>query len=94
MFDLDAQMSLTQAIGLNEDKGTLYPAFGGWYEKSVKDRRTIFNAIDQYTKPGVHFDFPIAYDFIYQISNGAHRRRSHLTSIGLGRIFSEAHARN
>jgi chromosome partitioning protein len=72
MFDLDAQMSLTQAIGLNEDKGTLYPAFGSWYEKSLKDRRTIFDAIDQYTKPGVHFDFPIGYDFIYQISNTLH----------------------
>jgi cellulose biosynthesis protein BcsQ len=72
MFDLDAQMSLTQAVGLNEDNGTLYPAFGSWYEKSVNGRRTIFDAIDQYTKPGVHFDFPIAYDFIYQISNGLH----------------------
>jgi chromosome partitioning protein len=33
MFDLDAQMSLTQAIGLNEDSGSLYPAFGNWYDK-------------------------------------------------------------
>jgi chromosome partitioning protein len=72
MFDLDAQMSLTQAIGLNEDKGTLYPAFQSWYEKSVKDRRTIFDAIDQYTKPGTHFDFPIGYDFIYQVSDALH----------------------
>jgi chromosome partitioning protein len=72
MFDLDAQMSLTQAIGLNEDKGTLYPAFESWYEKSLKDRRTIFDAIDQYTKPGAHFDFPIGYDFIYQVSDALH----------------------
>jgi len=72
MFDLDAQMSLTQAIGLNEDKGTLYPAFGKWYEKSLKERRTIFDAIDQYTKPWAHFDFPIGYDFIYQINDGLH----------------------
>ena len=72
MFDPDAQMSLTQAVGLNEDNGTLYPAFGKWYEKSVESRRTIFDAIDQYTKPASHFDFPIAYDFIYQISNGLH----------------------
>jgi chromosome partitioning protein len=73
MFDLDAQMSLTQAVGLNEDSGTLHPAFGTWYEKSLADKRTIFDAIEQYTKPGsAHFDFPIAYDFIYQISNGLH----------------------
>ncbi len=73
MFDLDAQMSLTQAVGLNEDSGTLHPAFGSWYEKSLAGKRTIFDAIDQYTKPGAaHFDFPVAYDFIYQISNGLH----------------------
>jgi chromosome partitioning protein len=73
MFDLDAQMSLTQAVGLNEDSGSLYPAFGGWYDKSVNGRRTIFDAIDQYTKPAAaHFDFPIAYDFIYRINKGLH----------------------
>jgi chromosome partitioning protein len=73
MFDLDAQMSLTQAVGLNEDNGSLYPAFGTWYDKSVSARRTIFDAIDQYTKPATaHFDFPIAYDFIYQITKGLH----------------------
>jgi chromosome partitioning protein len=72
MFDLDAQMSLTQAVGLNEDNGTLFAAFGKWYETSVDKRRTIFDAIDQYTKPGVHFDFPIAYDFIYQVSDKLH----------------------
>jgi chromosome partitioning protein len=65
MFDLDAQMSLTQAVGLNEDSGSLYPAFAGWYDKSVTGRRTIFDAIDQYTKlAAAHFDFPVAYDFI------------------------------
>jgi chromosome partitioning protein len=72
MCDLDAQMSLTQAIGLNEDDGSLHPAFGTWYDKSVSSKRTIFDAIEQYTKPGAHFDFPIAYDFIYQASKGLH----------------------
>lgn len=72
MFDLDAQMSLTQAVGLNEDTGSLYPAFGSWYDKSVSSHRTIFDAIDQYTKPGAHFDFPIGYDFIYKMSKGLH----------------------
>ena len=27
MFDLDAQMSLTQAVGLNEDSGSLHAEF-------------------------------------------------------------------
>ncbi|MGJ4897489.1 ParA family protein [Bradyrhizobium oligotrophicum] len=72
MFDLDAQMSLTQAVGLNEDNGSLYPAFATWYDKSLSTKRTIFDAIDQYTKPAAHFDFPIAYDFIYQITKSLH----------------------
>lgn len=72
MFDLDAQMSLTQAVGLNEDSGTLHPEFQGWYEKSLQNKRTIFDEIDQYTKPSSHFDFPVGYDFIYQISKGLH----------------------
>jgi cellulose biosynthesis protein BcsQ len=49
MFDLDAQMSLTQAVGLNEDSGSLYPAFGSWYDKRLSGHRTIFDAIDQFT---------------------------------------------
>lgn len=72
MFDLDAQMSLTQAIGLNEDDGKLHAAFGAWYDKSVASKKTIFDAIDQFTKPGAHFDFPISYEFIYQASKGLH----------------------
>jgi chromosome partitioning protein len=68
MFDLDAQMSLTQAIALNEDSGHLYEKFGKWYEECIKRKKTIFDAIDQFTKPGVHFDFPIGLDFIYKIS--------------------------
>jgi chromosome partitioning protein len=72
MFDLDAQMSLTQAVGLNEDSGTLHATFGAWYDKSVSSRRTIFDAIDQYTKPVTHFDFPIGYNFIYKITDTLH----------------------
>lgn len=51
MFDLDAQMSLTQAVGLNEDSGSLHAEFGTWYKNCLDNRRTIFDAIDQYTKP-------------------------------------------
>lgn len=72
MFDLDAQMSLTQAITLNEDTGWLVDTFSKWYDKSVAHKKTIFHALDQFTKPGTHFDFGIAYDFIYQISDTYH----------------------
>jgi chromosome partitioning protein len=73
MFDLDAQMSLTQAIALNESTGQLFENFGRWYETSVKRKHTIFDALDAFTRPGAqHFDFPVGYDFIYQITKQFH----------------------
>ena len=72
MFDLDAQMSLTQAIALNENTGALVDQFGTWYERCTKRRKTIFDAIDQYTKPGARFDFPVGFDFIYKTSPKLH----------------------
>jgi len=72
MFDLDAQMSLTQAIMINENTGDLYDRFGKWYEKSISRKKTIFDALDAFTKPAAHFDFPVGYDFIYKISDKFH----------------------
>ncbi len=72
MFDLDAQMSLTQAIALNEDTGSLEERFGDWYEKSIQRRKTIFDALDIFTRPAPHFDFPVGFDFIYQLSEQFH----------------------
>jgi chromosome partitioning protein len=71
MFDLDAQMSLTQAIALNED-GLLYDKFGKWYEQSITKRKTIFDALDQFARPGQHFDFPVGFDFVYQLADSFH----------------------
>jgi len=68
MFDLDAQMSLTQAIALNENTGQLFDSFGKWYETSVTRKKTIFDALEAFTRPVQHFDFAVGYDFIYQIS--------------------------
>lgn len=70
MFDLDAQMSLTQAIALNED-GSALKSFSDWYERSVAKKKTIFNALDEYTKPAA-FNFGINHDFIYKISERYH----------------------
>ncbi len=70
MFDLDAQMSLTQAIALNED-GSPFKNFSDWYERSLSRKKTIFNALDEFTKP-VTFNFGINYDFIYKISERFH----------------------
>lgn len=70
MFDLDAQMSLTQAIALNED-GSPFKNFSDWYERSLSRKKTIFNALDEFTKPAT-FNFGINYDFIYKISERFH----------------------
>ena len=70
IFDLDAQMSLTQAITLNEN-GHVYDRFGTWFENSQRRKKTIFNAIDEHAKPQ-KFDFGVNYDFIYQISENYH----------------------
>ena len=47
MFDLDAQMSLTQAIALNED-GNPFKDFSDWYERAQRKKKTIFNAWDNW----------------------------------------------
>jgi chromosome partitioning protein len=72
MFDLDAQMSLTQAIALNEATGSLVDTFGKWYETAIARKKTIFDALDAFTKPGTQFDFGVGFDFIYQITKQFH----------------------
>jgi len=70
LFDLDAQMSLTQAITLNED-GSRFRKFSEWSERSEKKGKTIFKAIEEYTS-GKKFDFGINHDFIYSITDKYH----------------------
>ncbi len=72
IFDLDAQMSLTQAITLNEDTGYLESKFAKWYDNSIERKKTIFDALDQFTKPSPYFDFGVGFDFIYQITDRLH----------------------
>ena len=72
LFDLDAQMSLTQAIALNEDGHTLLSKFQKWYEKSAEKKKTIFDALDKFARPNQHFDFPVGFDFIYQLTDDLH----------------------
>jgi chromosome partitioning protein len=70
VFDLDAQMSLTQAVALNED-GSPFKSFSDWYERSISRKKTIFDALDEFTKPSP-FNFGINHDFIYRISERYH----------------------
>jgi chromosome partitioning protein len=69
-FDLDAQMSLTQAVALNED-GTPFKNFSDWYERSIGKKKTVFDALDEYSKPSP-FNFGVNHDFIYKISERYH----------------------
>lgn len=71
VFDLDAQMSLTQSIALNED-GEPFKSFTDWYDRSVAKRKTIFDALDEFTKTDSKFNFGINHDFIYRITDRYH----------------------
>ncbi len=71
IFDLDAQMSLTQAITVNED-GRPFKNFEDWLNKSIQRKKTIFHALEAFTKPQQRFDFGIGYDFIYKITEKYH----------------------
>jgi chromosome partitioning protein len=71
VFDLDAQMSLTQSIGLNED-GKPFKNFTDWYDRAVAKNKTIFNALDEFTKTNSKFNFGINHDFIYRINDRYH----------------------
>lgn len=70
LFDLDAQMSLTQSIALNEN-GMPFKDFSDWYDRAIKKDKTIFHALEEYTKPST-FNFGIDYDFVYRISERYH----------------------
>src|SRR5262249_8324387 len=72
VFDLDAQMSLTQAISLNEATGALYDKFQKWYDTAIDRDKTIFHALDQFARPAAHFDFAVGFDFIYQVTDDLH----------------------
>ncbi|MEK0180804.1 MAG: ParA family protein [Oscillatoriales cyanobacterium] len=72
MLDLDPQMSLTEAIGLNESTGHLDDKFGKWYEKSLRERRTIYDALELFKKNGPNFKFPVGFDTIYQVDEQLH----------------------
>src|SRR5437868_13092800 len=70
VFDMDAQMSLTQAIALNED-GSPFKSFSDWYDRSVAKKATIFDALDEFNK-SAPFNFRIDQNFIYKISERYH----------------------
>jgi len=72
VVDIDAQMSLTLAVQLQES-GAMYGEFEKWYDNHLKKNKTILDALDKYDKAkGGYFDFPIDASFIYQMSDNLH----------------------
>ena len=72
VFDIDAQMSLTLAVQLQES-GELDKDFERWYEKHQNKGKTILNAMEAYESMSKgYFDFPIDSSFIYQMSDNLH----------------------
>jgi chromosome partitioning protein len=59
VIDADAQMSLTTAVELSEETGRFPEDFERWFRAHQEARRTLFDAIDQFTRGGGYFDFPI-----------------------------------
>src|SRR5437899_2946454 len=45
--------------------------FPDWQERSIAKKKTIFDALDEFTKPG-NFNFGINHDFIYRIAERYH----------------------
>jgi chromosome partitioning protein len=62
---------LTQSIALNED-GNPFRDFASWYDRAKAKEKTIFNALDEFTKTNSPFNFGINYDFIYRITQRYH----------------------
>jgi chromosome partitioning protein len=75
MFDLDAQMSLTQAISLNDD-GSLLDGFNFFVNSAVREKKTTYDALVEYIRDG-EIKSAIDYNFIYQISDNYHFVPSH-----------------
>ncbi|MCL0064618.1 ParA family protein [Dehalococcoidia bacterium] len=69
LMDMDAQMSLTLAITLQERTGKLNPMFQSWYEgRHIEKKNTILDgldAYDRYARGRASFDFPVGADFIF-----------------------------
>lgn len=67
VIDADAQMSLTTAVELSEETGRFPEDFERWFQEHRKYERTLFDAIDQFTREGGYFDFPIDGRVAFQI---------------------------
>ncbi len=70
LFDLDAQMSLTQAVSLDAE-GNVHRKFDRWQEKSRETRRTVFAILHQFLESS-HFNFHPDKGFVYRLRDNYH----------------------
>ncbi len=70
LFDLDAQMSMTQAISLDAI-GNVHGKFDQWQERSRANRRTIFAILQQFLETE-HLNFHPDNGFVYRLRNNYH----------------------
>jgi chromosome partitioning protein len=69
VFDLDAQMSLTQAVTLDTETGHLHEVFQRWYDVAVAKDRTVYHALRQFSDASRPFDFAVDDQFIFPIAD-------------------------
>jgi chromosome partitioning protein len=70
LFDLDAQMSMTQAVALDAD-GNSSGKFGAWYDAAVANKRNLFALLQRFLESnlnGVNIDN----GFVYRLSDNYH----------------------
>ncbi|MCY4426133.1 MAG: ParA family protein [Halieaceae bacterium] len=70
LFDLDAQMSLTQAIALDAD-GASSGKFDKWYDKSISNKRNIFSVLHRYLEDDLT-NFHPDNGFVYRLKSNYH----------------------
>ena len=70
LFDLDAQMSMTQAISL-ERNGNVSGKFNTWQKNSVTNGRTTFSVLNQFLDQP-HFKFHPDNGFVFRLTKNYH----------------------
>ena len=70
LFDLDAQMSLTQAVALDAD-GSSSGKFDKWYEKSISNKRNIFSVLRRHLEDDLT-KFEPDNGFVYRLKKNYH----------------------
>jgi chromosome partitioning protein len=70
LFDLDAQMSLTQAIALDAE-GNSSGKFASWSESSIAHDRTIFSVLKKFLEADLT-NFHVDNGFVFRLSENYH----------------------